>query len=621
MTRVVLALGSNLGSRAGNLRSAILRLRDEAVTVTAVSSTWETAPVPADQPAFLNLVLTAETELEPAPLLAAVKRIERALGRRPQRVWGPRPIDIDILFYGSQSVETDSLTIPHKLLPARSFVLAPLAEVLPGPLPVLGESALDLLARVEPGGPHPGRSHRRRVFPRLMGHNRPVDYTRALDYLLSFNDMERGFMRQSSTNPVMSLSSMRSLLSRLNNPHLGRPTVHVTGSKGKGSTASMIASIIEQNGQVPALFTSPHLHSFTERIAIGGESVSTEEFSAGMTAIQPVIDAEQESVHGAVSTFGILTALFFWLVRAQVQKVDWQVVEVGLGGTFDTTNVFSETDIVVITPISLEHTAILGKTCAEIAKDKAGLVKPGSHVILARQRDPAVLEVVRARCVEQGATLVDVAAHYEAEPLEKFVFGQSFLVHGPGGTKELRTPMLGRHQVDNAVTAVAAIEAMRERGHAVSERALFDGIARTRVPGRMEVMGQKPLIVADGAHNGESAAALADTLRNYFEWKKCYFVLGTAQDKDVQAIAYQLAKYAELICCCRYNNPRAMDPYAMIQEVGFMGPPAVADDSVIAAIDTALSHATENDIICITGSLYVVAEAREYLLGESVTRA
>lgn len=447
-----------------------------------------------------------------------------------------------------------------------------------------------------------------------------MDYGAALQYLLSFNDMERGYIRQASSNPTMSLDSMRSLLARLNDPHRGRPTIHITGSKGKGSTAAMIAGILEQNEQVTALFTSPHLHSFTERIVIDGMSISPEEFAAALTAIRPVIDAEQESVHGSVSTFGIITALFFWLVRAQARPVEWQVVEVGIGGTYDATNVFESPEVVVITPISLEHTAILGKTTTAIATDKAGLIKPGCHVVLAPQRDPAVREVVRERCEAVAATFIDAAGSYDCEPLEKYVFGQSFLLHGPSGTRELRTPMLGRHQLDNALTAVAVAESLRARGHHVAERAIADGIARARVPGRMEVMGQKPLVVADGAHNGESAAALAETLRNYFEWKRCFFVLGMAQDKDAGAIGRQLAKLADLICCARFRSPRSMDPYVMIQEVGFLGPPAVADDSVKDAVDTAMSHAGPDDLVCITGSLYVVAEAREYILGDSVVR-
>jgi len=445
-----------------------------------------------------------------------------------------------------------------------------------------------------------------------------VEYSEAIDFLLSLTDMERGF--QASPNPTMNLESMRSLLSRLNDPHIGRNTVHVTGSKGKGTTAAMIAGILQRDGNSTALYTSPHLHSFTERIAIGGDAISPEEFAAGMGAIKGAVEAERDSVHGDVSTFGVLTALFFWLVRAQVPRIEWQIVEVGLGGTFDITNVIEPPEVAVITPISLEHTAILGNTPAEIARDKAGIIKTGTTAILAPQKDPAVLEVVGERCAEVGATLVDVASLYQYEVLEKFPFGQSFRLIGPNGERKMRTPMLGAHLVQNAATAVAAAEALRMRGFAIAEQAIVDGVAHTRVPGRLEVMGQKPLIVADGAHNGESAEALAAALKEYFQWRRCFLVLGCNQDKDVREIGFKLAKLAELIICTGFQSPRAMDPYQMVQEVGFLGPAAVAEEHVSGALDTALSHASEEDLICVTGSLYVVAEAREYLLGESVIR-
>jgi dihydrofolate synthase/folylpolyglutamate synthase len=445
-----------------------------------------------------------------------------------------------------------------------------------------------------------------------------VEYSEAIDYLLSLSDLERGY--QASPNPVMNLETMRSLLSRLNDPHRGRPTVHVTGTKGKGSTAAMIAGILRRADYSTALYTSPHLHSFTERINIGGDPISPEEFAAGLDAIRGAIDAERESVHGDVSTFGALTALFFWLVRAQVPRIDWQVVEVGLGGTFDATNVVDPPEVAVITPISLEHTAILGNTPAEIAKDKAGIIKAGSTAVVAPQQDPAVLDVVRGRCIEVGATFVDVGALFEEVVQEKHPFGQSFRLIGPNGERAMRTPMLGYHQLQNAATAVAAAEAIRARGHTISEQAIVDGIGHTRVPGRLEVMGQKPLIVADGAHNEESAEALARALKEYFNWRRCFLVIGCTRDKDVRGMGFKLARYAELIVCTQFRNPRSMDPYQMIQEIGFLGPPAVAEESVPDAIDTALAHAEEDDVVCITGSLYVVAEAREHVLGESVIR-
>lgn len=446
-----------------------------------------------------------------------------------------------------------------------------------------------------------------------------MDYSAAIDYLLSFTDMERGVQR--SDSPAMSLASMRSLLARLNDPHLDRPTVHVTGSKGKGSTSAMIASILHREGHSTSLFTSPHLHSFTERISIDGDSVSPAEFAAAIEAIRPAVDAEQESVHGNVSTHGVLTALFFWLTRAQVPRVDWQVVEVGLGGTFDSTNVFETVDVAVITSISLEHTEILGDTPAEIATDKAGIVKPGSTCVLAAQRDPAVVDVVRARCDDVGASLVYVPEKYEAEVIERHVFGQSFRLRGPRGVRELRMSLLGEHQVQNAATAAAVADALRARGHHITEGSIADGIAYTRVPGRLEVMGQRPLLVADGAHNGESAEALASALRAYFDWRHLYLILGVLRGKDLGGIGAHLAGLAELVICTALRSPRARDPYEMIQELGVLGPPAVAEDSMQAAIETALSHAGEEDLVCIAGSLYGVAEAREIILGEGATGA
>ncbi|MFN0093772.1 MAG: bifunctional folylpolyglutamate synthase/dihydrofolate synthase [Dehalococcoidia bacterium] len=444
-----------------------------------------------------------------------------------------------------------------------------------------------------------------------------MDYGEAIQYLLSFSDMERGVQR--SADPHMGVASMRSLLSRLNDPHLGRHTVHVTGSKGKGSTSTMVASILDRAGFRTGLYTSPHLHEYTERIALDGGQISPEEFAAGLSAIKHAVDAEQESVHGAVSTFGVLTALYFWLMRAQVPRVDWQVVEVGLGGTFDATNVFVAPDVAVITPISLEHTQILGSTTTEIARDKSGIVKAGATCVLAPQRDPAVVDVVRARCEAVGAELVEVAASYQVEPLEHFPFGQSFRLHTPEGELDLRTRMLGHHQLDNAATAVAVAHALRRRGHTLSDAAIREGLVHAHIAGRLEVMGQKPLVVADGAHNGESAAALATALREYFDFKRAFFVIGTMRDKDVRSMGLQLAKMAELIVCTSFASPRAMDPYVMIQEVGFLGPMAVAEQSVPAALDTALAYAKEDDLVCITGSLYVVAEARRHLLGEAAT--
>lgn len=445
-----------------------------------------------------------------------------------------------------------------------------------------------------------------------------MDYAEAIDYILSFTDMERGF--QASPDPVMSLGSMRSLLSRLNNPQEGRHTVHITGSKGKGGTAHMIEGILRHSGHSTALFTSPHLHSYTERIRIGEDAVSMGEFAAGLGAIRAAVDAEKGAVNGNVSTFGVLTALFFWLVRAQALRVEWQVVEVGLGGRFDATNVFTDTDVAVFTPISLEHTQILGNTTLGIASDKSGIIRPGSIVVVAPQHDPAVVDLLRDRTAEAEGEFIDVGASYRVEPLEKHVYGQSFALHGPEGTRELRTPMLGFHQLQNASTAVAVAEALRRRGDLVSESGIANGITRTRVPGRLEVMGSAPAIVVDGAHNGESAAALVAALRDYLAFDKCAVVFGCTRDKDHLAIGRELAQIAGLIICTRINSPRTTDPGVLVEALAPLGVQVVAAENLAAAMDIAMGFVDERGLICVAGSLYLAAEARERVLGESVVR-
>ncbi len=439
----------------------------------------------------------------------------------------------------------------------------------------------------------------------------------AIAFLESFVDMERD--PGASASPPMNLASMRSLLRRLGDPQRGRGTVHVTGTNGKGSVAAMVEGILRAGGERTALFTSPHLHSYAERLRIDGEPVAMGELAAGVGDIRAAVEAERGSAGSEVSTFGVLVALFHWLARERLADGGWQVVEVGLGGSFDATNVYDGAEIAVITPIALDHTAILGETTVAIARDKAGIIGPGTTCVLAPQPDPAVTQVVRDRCRDVGAQLRLVDEAWSTDVLERYVYGQSFLLHGPGGSRELRTPMLGAHQVTNAATAVAVADELRARGAAIDEEAIAGGIARTRVAGRLEVMGQRPLVVADGAHNPAAAAVLAESLREYLEWRRCFFVLGAMGGKDLRGIAYKLAGLASGVWCCGLDSRRGRDPDEMAAELAPLAPHVVVAASVAEGIAQARRRAEEADLICVTGSLYAVAEARSAVLGESVT--
>ncbi len=439
-----------------------------------------------------------------------------------------------------------------------------------------------------------------------------MDERAAIAYLESLHDMERE--PGASANPPMSLASMRALLRRLGDPQRGRRTAHVTGTNGKGSVAAMIEGALRAGGARTALFTSPHLHAWTERIRFGGEPVAMSELAAGVRAIRPALEAERAASGGAVSTFGALTAAFFRLARER--DADWQVTEVGLGGSFDATNVHEDgAELAVITPVALDHTAVLGGTVEAIARDKAGIVGPRSICVLAPQPHPAADGIVRARCRETGAALASVADEWEVEPLAGDGDGQSFRLRGPDGTLDLRTPLAGAHQLANAATAAAAIHALHARGAAIPDEALARGIAGARVAGRLETLARAPLLLADGAHNPAAAAALARALRDCYAWRRCFLVLGVMADKDARGMGAALAGLADAIWCCASDSPRARDPASLAAALRPFGAPATEAASVAEGIARARERAGPDDLICVAGSLRAVAEARAAVLG------
>lgn len=284
-----------------------------------------------------------------------------------------------------------------------------------------------------------------------------MNYTETVNYLNSLSEQQN-----LAGQVIMKRRAVTEILNRLGNPHLGRKTVHITGSKGKGSTSSLIASILTANGFSTALFTSPHLHSLAERICLNMKKCADEEFTDTLAQVYDAVEAENHGEYGLVSTFGALTAMYFQLARKH--NVDLQVVEAGLGGATDGTNVFDQTDIVVVTAISLEHTEILGKTTREIAENKAGLIKAGSTVIVAEQTEPEILEIFRNRCKNTGATLIDVAHEYKITSVIAEGNFQTFEVESQGRSRTFTISMMGRHQVSNATAAIAAIDAICRLG-------------------------------------------------------------------------------------------------------------------------------------------------------------
>ena len=444
-----------------------------------------------------------------------------------------------------------------------------------------------------------------------------MDYSQAIEYVLSFTDWERA-PAQAFAAANFDLRRVQSLLARLGNPHLGRQTIHIAGSKGKGSVAAMVASILQAAGYRSGLYTSPHLHNVRERIAVDGQPIGEDDFARLIEVLAPQVAAENEDGRfGQLTTFELLTALAF--LYFQDRDARWQVLEVGMGGRLDATNVVDEKAVCVITPISLEHTIVLGDTVEKIAAEKAAILRPGTTVVMAPQPYPEAAAVIRARAAELGAPLLDVGETYSAQRLSWDLTGQSFRLAGPGCSWELRLPLLGAHQVENAATAVAAIDALRSGGVVVSEESIEEGLSQLSWPGRLEVLRDKPLIVVDGAHNGDSARRLRQALRDHFSFGRAILVMGVSGDKTIAAMAEELAPVTHLLIATRSQHPRAAEPEAVAAAFAARGVASETCPTVAAALDRARALAEPDDLICVVGSLFVVAEAREQVLGLSVT--
>lgn len=444
-----------------------------------------------------------------------------------------------------------------------------------------------------------------------------MNYRQAIDYVLSFADWERA-PAQAFAAANFDLRRVQSLLARLGDPHLGRQTIHIAGSKGKGSVAAMIASILQAAGYRSGLYTSPHLHNVRERIAVDGQPIGEDEFARLTEVLAPQVAAENEDGRfGQLTTFELLTALAF--LYFQERDARWQVLEVGMGGRLDATNVVDEKAVCVITPISLEHTIVLGDTVEKIAAEKAAILRPGTTVVMAPQPYQEAAAVIRATAAELGAPLLDVGGTYSAQRLGWDLTGQSFRLAGPGWSRELWLPLLGAHQLENAATAAAAIDALRSGDIAVSEESIGEGFRRLSWPGRLEVLSEKPLIVVDGAHNGDSARRLRQALRDHFSFNRAILVMGVSGDKTIAAMAEELAPLTHLLIATRSQHPRAAEPEAVAAAFAVRGVAGETCPTVATALDRARALAGRDDLICVVGSLFVVAEAREQVLGLSLT--
>jgi dihydrofolate synthase/folylpolyglutamate synthase len=436
-----------------------------------------------------------------------------------------------------------------------------------------------------------------------------MDYRAALDYILSFADYER----RPRAGVVWDLARIERLLSRLGNPQNAAPAVHIAGTKGKGSTSAMTASILRQAGYRTGLYTSPHLFTQTERIQIDGKPIAGEDFARLTEYLRPAVEAvNREDGLGELTVFEILTALAFAAFRDK--RVDYQVLEVGLGGRLDATNVVRP-GISVITSISYDHMEVLGDTLAKIAGEKAGIIKPGSLVISAPQT-PEAMAVIEKVCRERGVRLIKVGEDVKWERLDFSPEGQRFHLKGLNREYDLQIPLLGGHQLENAASAVTAAVAAGGvladmRGIKITPEAVAGGLANVRWPGRLQVLGKEPWVVVDCAHNVYSMRKLAEALRQYFKFDRAILVLGVSADKDIKGMVAEAAALTDRVILSRARHPRAAPPARLAEEFLKHGITPQVAESVPAAMKLASQMAAPGDLICATGSVFLVAEVLE----------
>jgi len=432
----------------------------------------------------------------------------------------------------------------------------------------------------------------------------PLD--QALDFIYSFVDYEK--QRDRHIKTVWDLRRVDALLARLGNPHLKAKTVHIAGSKGKGSSAVMTASVLSTAGYITGLYTSPHLHLFNERIRVDNKLITNDEIIELVAKIKPEVeDVNKEAAYGRLTTFEVTTALGF--MHFAQKKADFQVIEVGLGGRLDATNVVHP-DVCVITPISYEHTDLLGNTLAAIAGEKSGIIKAGSVVVSAPQTGEADA-VIAEICQKQGSKLIRVGRDITYQSTRFDDTHQSLTVHGRLGEYEFTIPLLGQYQLSNAATAIGAIEVLIEKGATIPPQAISQGMQNVSWEGRLQVLSRQPLVIADGAHNQDSAQKLRQALEQYFKYEKAILVIGMSSDKDLSGIVAELAPIFKHVIVTRSLHPRAMAAAPIAAEFLKHGIVARQTNDISEAMPLSLSLAGANDMICVTGSLFIAAGAIE----------
>ncbi len=422
-------------------------------------------------------------------------------------------------------------------------------------------------------------------------------YRKSLDYLYH---LEKFGM-------IFGLAQVEKILNAIGNPHKEIQAIHVGGTNGKGSTAAMMASILRKEGYRVGLYTSPHLTRFTERIRVNGKEIEEGEVAALTERMKKEI--ESAGIASPFTFFDFTTAMALYYFNQKL--VDLAILEVGLGGRLDSTNVVDPL-ISIITNVAKDHEEYLGKTILKIAREKAGIIKKGRPLITAATQ-PRVLRLFSKTCREKRSPFFRVGKEFRYVRTRDGEFDYEGLDRKLWG---VHVNLKGVYQVVNATTALGAMEVLENLGYRVSTEAMVDGLREVDWPGRLEMVSSSPRVILDGAHNPAGALALKESLEKEFRYQHLILVVGIMKDKDSRSMLHLLAPLAEHIILTRPHTDRATPPLLLRKALGENGKRTEIEEDLKKAIDRGLSLTREEDLLCITGSLYTVGEARSYFYPE-----
>jgi dihydrofolate synthase/folylpolyglutamate synthase len=418
-------------------------------------------------------------------------------------------------------------------------------------------------------------------------------YQQSLDYLYG---LEKFGM-------IFNLTQVERILNAIGDPHKEIQTIHIGGTNGKGSTAAMMSSILQKEGYRVGLYTSPHLIRFTERIKVNGKEIEEEEVAALAGWMRKEIEAS--GILPPFTFFDFTTAMALHYFKQKL--VDLAILEVGLGGRLDSTNVVDPL-IAIITNIAKDHEEYLGKSILKIAQEKAGIIKKGRPLITAATQ-PLVLRLFSKVCQGKESPYFRVGKEFRYVRAEDGDFDYEGLNRKLWG---IHLNLKGFHQVINATTALGAMEVLEDLGYRVSTHAMIDGLKEVDWPGRLEMVSSSPRVILDGAHNPAGALVLKESLEKEFQYQNLILLIGIMKDKDIQSMLHLLAPLAHHIIFTKPHTDRAAAPSLLKKALGQNGKKAEIAEDLREAIERGLSLTQEEDLLCITGSLYTVGEARAY---------